>query len=170
MTLFPAIRAATIWPMKMDSGKFQGLMQRNIPRLHHQPVFLSRRARKHDSVFIEQAFSLCSVVSAEIDRFAHFADSVLERFPPLELQQSDKSGHLVLNEVRHPTQHFRPLEGWYPRPFMDPLASGKERVFQVIRARFPYLGYDFVSIAWAQVGAEVLRCCFPISSPAVDDR
>ena len=47
MTAFPAAKAAAIWPVKIDSGKFQGLMHAKTPRLViAQRVALAGRAGK----------------------------------------------------------------------------------------------------------------------------
>jgi hypothetical protein len=40
-TVLPATSAATTWPMKIASGKFQGLMQTHTPRAVRRSSLLS---------------------------------------------------------------------------------------------------------------------------------
>ena len=61
-TALPAARAAAIWPVKIASGKFHGLMQVQMPRGCCALTGLGR------------------VVAQEINRFAQFGDGVGQAF------------------------------------------------------------------------------------------
>lgn len=82
--LLPAANAAAIWPVKIASGRFHGLMHTTGP---------SGRWCTWAMVCMDKGVTyLAPVVIQEIDRFSHLSDSIVEGFPGFTHQNAHQAG------------------------------------------------------------------------------
>ena len=98
ITELPATSAAAIWPVKIASGKFHGLMQTNTPRPRWcsslvSPVGPGMRSGASG------ARACARVVAAEVDRLAHLRQRIVERLAAFRLQQRDQRVAVLLVEI-----------------------------------------------------------------------
>ena len=89
-TALPATSAAVIWPVKIASGKFHGLMHTNTPRpCSDERVALTGGPGQHQRR-AEQLAAAGRVVAAEVHRLAQLRHRVGQRLAGLAHQQAEK--------------------------------------------------------------------------------
>ncbi len=102
-TALPAASAAATWPVKIASGKFQGVMQTTGPSGRWpSPCRLAR--------------AWARVVAQEVDGFANLRDRVGQRLAGLAHDEPEQLGAARLEELRGPRQHCGALGRRRGRP------------------------------------------------------
>ena len=106
-TALPAASAAAIWPVKIASGKFHGLMQANTPRPCSASWLVSPTGPVSVSGPRELALGQHGVVAAEVGRLAHLGDAVGQRLAGLARAACATSRSRVgLQRIGHGAQHL----------------------------------------------------------------
>ena len=89
-TELPAASAAVIWPMKIASGKFQGLMHTNTPRPCSDSVLSSPGRAVQLGGRGEQLAGARRVVAAEVHRLAQLRHRIRQRLAGLAYQETQE--------------------------------------------------------------------------------
>ena len=121
ITALPAASAAATWPVKIASGKFQGLMQAKTPR--------PRRASRCDSPvgpgsstgLPKSSLGARRVVAQEIHGLAHFGDRVRHGLAGLARRRWRRSGPCRVRAGRRRRAASAPAQ----RPARDPIPAAR---------------------------------------------
>ena len=168
-TALPAASAAAIWPVKMASGKFHGLMQAKTPRPCSDSWLVSPTGPVRTVGPPNSRLGQHGVVAAEVDGLAHLGDAVVQRLAGLARQQGDQRGPC------RPRAH-RPWRAARSRA-LDAALRGPRRSGRVAAASTAasisasVASDDVAEHAGAVDGTDHIGCGFvPASQLAADDR
>ena len=105
MTALPAASAAATWPVKIASGKFQGLMQAKTPRPCSDSSFRSPVGPASVQGARELLARAHGVVAQEIDRLAQVGLRIVERLAGLADEQRHEPGAFAFIEIGGPLEN-----------------------------------------------------------------